>query len=309
MKYISVVVPLYKCSSFIPELVERLELVLAKINPDYEILFVNDASPENDWDVVRKIAENNNKIKGISLSRNFGQHYAIAAGLSIVKSEWIVVMDGDLQDVPEGIENLHNKALEGYDIVQARRIERKDKFLKKLSSKLFYKLFGYLTDTEQDSLIGNYGIYYHKVITSINNLGDSIRFFPTLINYVGFKKTALNVSHGKRSSGVSSYSLKALLVLSFNNIIAFSDKPLRLTLKFGGLIVLMSFLYAFYTLYLYFVGEVTVTGYTTLVLSVWFLSGVIIFILGIIGLYLGKTFDKVKDRPSYIINSKVNLND
>ena len=309
MNFISVVIPLYKCSSFIPELISRLEVTLSQITPDFEIIFVNDASPEDDWKKVLESASENYKIKGINLSRNFGQHYAIAAGLSIAKGEWIVVMDGDLQDVPEEIGNLYNKAQQGFDIVQARRKNRKDSFYKRMTSKLFYKLFGYLTDTQHDSLIGNFGIYNHKVITSVNSLGDSIRFFPTLVHYVGFTKSVLDVSHDKRSSGDSAYTLKALLNLSFNNIIAFSDKPLRLTLKFGGLIVFFSFLYALFTLYLYFVGGITVTGYTTLVLSVWFLSGVIIFTLGILGLYLGKTFDKVKDRPLFIISSKINIDD
>ena len=309
MNKISVVIPLYKCSSFIVELVERLRKILVQISSDYEIIFVNDASPESDWEKVYSFAREDDKIKGLNLSRNFGQHYAIAAGLSIANAEWVIVMDGDLQDVPEEILNLYKKSQEGYDIVQARRANRNDSFYKRLSSRLFYKLFGYLTDTEHDSLIGNFGIYNRKVIASVNDLGDSIRFFPTLVHYVGFSKTTLDVKHDKRSSGKSSYSFKGLLVLSLNNIIAFSDKPLRLTIKFGGLIVLLSFIYAFYTLYLFFVGGITVTGYTTMVLSVWFLSGVIIFILGILGLYLGKTFDKVKDRPSYIVRSKINIDD
>ena len=306
MTYISIVVPLYKCSAFIDELSQRLIKTLDKINPAFEIIFVNDASPENDWEMVTRLATADNRIKGISLSRNFGQHYAITAGLNVAKGEWIVVMDGDLQDVPEEIIKLHEKAGEGYDVVQARRFERKDGLIKKTGSKLFYKIFSYLTDTEQDATVANFGIYNKKVINSINSLGDSIRYFPTLVQFVGFRQTKINVEHAPRNNGKSSYSLKSLFALSFNNIIAFSDKPLRLTLKFGILIVVLSFIYAIYILIKYLSGGISVTGFTTMAISIWFLSGVIIMLLGMLGLYLGKTFDKVKDRPTFIINSKIN---
>lgn len=294
---------------FIEELSQRLIKTLDQIKPEFEIIFVNDASPENDWEVVTRLAANEKRIKGISLSRNFGQHYAITAGLSVAKGEWIVVMDGDLQDVPEEILKLQEKAKEGFDVVQARRFERKDGLIKKMGSKLFYKVFSYLTDTEQDATVGNFGIYHKKVINSINSLGDSIRYFPTLVQFVGFRRTKINIDHAPRNNGKSSYSLQSLFALSFNNIIAFSDKPLRLTLKFGILIVLLSFIYAIYILIIYLKGGISVSGFTTMAISIWFLSGVIIMLLGMLGLYLGKTFDKVKDRPTFIINSKINTDD
>lgn len=309
MTYISIIIPLYKCSVFIEELSQRLIKTLDQIKPEFEIIFVNDASPENDWEVVTRLAANEKRIKGISLSRNFGQHYAITAGLSVAKGEWIVVMDGDLQDVPEEILKLQEKAKEGFDVVQARRFERKDGLIKKMGSKLFYKVFSYLTDTEQDATVGNFGIYHKKVINSINSLGDSIRYFPTLVQFVGFRRTKINIDHAPRNNGKSSYSLQSLFALSFNNIIAFSDKPLRLTLKFGILIVLLSFIYAIYILIIYLKGGISVSGFTTMAISIWFLSGVIIMLLGMLGLYLGKTFDKVKDRPTFIINSKINTDD
>ena len=267
------------------------------------------ASPENDWEIVTRLAAADKRIKGINLSRNFGQHYAITAGLDAAKGEWVVVMDGDLQDVPEEIVKLYEKAQEGYDAVQARRFERKDSLIKKTGSKLYYKVFSYLTDTEQDATVGNFGIYHKKVIESINSLGDSIRYFPTLVQFVGFQRTKINVAHAPRNNGKSSYSLKSLLALSFNNIIAFSDKPLRLTLKFGVLIVVLSFIYALYILIKYLTGGISVSGFTTMAISIWFLSGVIIMLLGMLGLYLGKTFDKVKDRPTFIISSKINVDD
>jgi dolichol-phosphate mannosyltransferase len=307
MIHISVVIPLYKCSAFIEELTLRLIKTLDQINPKFEIIYINDASPENDWEIVKRLAANENRIKGISLSRNFGQHYAITAGLDAAKGEWVVVMDGDLQDVPEEIVKLYHETQNGFDVVQARRFERKDSWFKKMWSRAFYKVFGYLTDTEQDATIGNFGIYHEKVIESINSLGDSIRYFPTLVQFVGFNRTKINVNHAYRDSGKSAYTLKSLLDLSFNNIIAFSDKPLRLTLKFGVLIVVLSFMYAIFILIKYLTGGISVSGFTTMAVSIWFLAGVIIMLLGMLGLYLGKTFDKVKDRPAFIIRSKINL--
>jgi dolichol-phosphate mannosyltransferase len=306
MKYISVIVPLYKCSSFVDELSQRLSKILEQINPEFEIIFVNDASPENDWEIVTHLAKADKRIKGISLSRNFGQHYAITAGLSIAKGEWIVVMDGDLQDVPEEIGKLHQKAMEGYDIVLARRNKRKDGFFKKLFSRIFYRFFSYMTDTLQDASVANFGIYHQKVIHAILSMKDSIRYFPTMSQWVGFTKTSISVEHGKRPEGESSYTIRRLFDLAFANILAFSDKPLWLTVRFGFLLAMITFLIAIGYLILFLTGHIVVSGFTSLILSIWFLSGIIIFILGIVGIYVGKTFEKAKDRPTFIIDKTIN---
>ena len=138
---------------------------------------------------------------------------------------------------------------------------------------------------------------------------DSIRYFPTLIQWVGFKKTAIDVDHDKRNQGESAYSMSKLIHLAFNNIIAFSDKPLRITIRLGFLISSLSFLFGILYFISYLSGNITVSGFTSLIISIWFLSGVIISILGLLGIYIGKVFDKVKDRPTFIINQKINLDD
>lgn len=160
-------------------------------------------------------------MKGINLSRNFGQHYAITAGLSQAKGEWVVVMDCDLQDTPEEIKNLYTKAQEGYDSVFAQRVERKDKFLKRLSSIVFYKVFSFLTDSKQDETVANFGIYHRKVVNAILSMGDSIRYFPIMAQWVGFRKGYLPIKHGARKEGKSSYSLFKLLKLASDNMIGF----------------------------------------------------------------------------------------
>ncbi|MDY8138639.1 glycosyltransferase family 2 protein [Aquimarina sp. 2201CG5-10] len=304
---ISIVSPVYLGQYLVQDLVKRLENTLSSICDTYEIILVEDGSPDESWESIEKACLTSKNVKGIKLSRNFGQHYAITAGLNSAKGEWIIVMDCDLQDKPEEIPKLFNKTQEGFDIVYAKRELRQDNAIKKVSSKIFYKTFGYLTDSKQDSSIANFGIYHHKVIESILSMKDHVRFFPTMVQWVGFKSTKINVSHGLREEGKSSYSWKKLINLAFDNIISFSDKPLRLTVRLGLIISIISFLSGIFYLFRYFNGEIKVLGFASIVISIWFLSGLIIFTLGIIGIYLGKTFDRVKDRPTYIISKKVNL--
>lgn len=304
---ISIVIPVYKCSESIHSLVERIEKTMNTINNTYEVIFINDSSPENDWEIISKIASKSAVIKGICLSRNFGQHNAITAGLHHSSGEWVVVMDGDLQDQPEEIIKLYKEANKGFDVVQGLRKERKDKFFKRYFSKQFYKVFSYLTNTRQDPSIGNFGIYHHKVIDAILSMKDAIRYFPTMVQWVGFKSTQIEINHASRETGKSSYSFKALLNLALTTIIAFSDKPLRLTIKFGFSLTLLSLIYGIFVLYNHLSGRIEVAGYASLIVSIWFLGGLIIAILGMVGLYVGKVFEKVKERPLYIVREKLNM--
>jgi len=301
---LSVVVPVYGCKTCLYELFFRLKDTLEKITPDFEIILVNDASPDSAWEVIEDLAKKDKRVKGIDLSRNFGQHYAITAGLDHCMGEWVVVMDCDLQDQPEEIIKLYNEAINGYQIVFAQRIKRKDKLLKRVTSRLFYSILGYLTNTNQDPTIANFGIYHKKVIDSIRNMGDYHRYFPTMVRWVGFEHTKICVSHAERVDGHTSYSLKMLTRLSVDIILSFSDKPLRLTVKFGFIMSCLSLIFALYNLILFFNNKILVPGYTSLIISVWFLSGLIITLLGVVGLYIGKTFDSVKGRPTYFIMRK-----
>lgn len=305
--YITVVVPLFRCNVFVEELCKRLIKTLELITQDYEIILVNDHSPANDWEMVINACTTNKNIKGIDLSRNFGQHYAITAGLANATGEWIVVMDGDLQDQPEEITKLHQKAIEGFDLVLARRQERKDSFIKRKGSELFYKTLAYLTDTEQNAEVANFGIYNQKVIKAILSMHDKIRYFPTMVKWVGFKNAEVIVEHCNRSNGKSSYTLKGLIDLALNTILAFSDKPLRLTMKLGILISSFSFAFAVYNFWRAITGHNAIMGYSSLIISIWFLSGVIITLLGLIGLYIGRIFDQVKNRPVFIISETLNI--
>ena len=302
---ISIVSPVYRAEKILPILVSEINLVMERIGEDYEIILVDDRSPDNSWEVMKVLSSQNPKIKSIRLSRNFGQHSAIFAGLTKTKGDWVVVMDCDMQDQPKEIAKLYKKALEGYDIVLGQRENRKDKFLKKLSSKLFYKVFNYLSGGQFNNEIGNFGIYKKKVIDSILNISDYIKFFPLFINWVGFKSVSIPIEHGEREEGKSSYSISRLLKLAFNVIISFSDKPLRLFINFGLGISILSFVLGIYYLYLSITHKITQPGFSSLILSIWFLSGIIISCIGIVGVYLGKTFDQAKNRPTFIIDEEL----
>ena len=302
---ISIVSPVYRAEKILPILVSEINLVMERIGEDYEIILVDDRSPDNSWEVMKVLSSQNSKIKSIRLSRNFGQHSAIFAGLTRAKGDWVVVMDCDMQDQPKEIAKLYKKALEGYDIVLGQRENRKDKFLKKLSSKLFYKVFNYLSGGQFNNEIGNFGIYKKKVIDSILNINDYIKFFPLFINWVGFKSVSIPIEHGEREEGKSSYSISRLLKLAFNVIVSFSDKPLRLFINFGLGISILSFVLGIYYLYLSITHKITQPGFSSLILSIWFLSGIIISCIGIVGVYLGKTFDQAKNRPTFIIDEEL----
>ena len=302
---ISIVSPVYRAEKILPILVSEINLVMERIGEDYEIILVDDRSPDNSWEVMKVLSSQNSKIKSIRLSRNFGQHSAIFAGLTKAKGDWVVVMDCDMQDQPKEIAKLYKKALEGYDIVLGQRENRKDKFLKKLSSKLFYKVFNYLSGANFDNNVANFGIYHQKTIKSILDMGDYVKFFSLFINWIGFKSVSIPIEHGEREEGKSTYSVGRLFKQAFNVIISFSDKPLRLFINFGLSISVLSFIVGIYYLYLALTGKIAQPGFSSLILSIWFLSGIIISCIGIVGVYLGKTFDQAKGRPTFIIDEEV----
>ncbi len=304
---LSIVSPVYGSPEVIPQLCERLHASLQQITENYEVILVFDGSPDDGWARICNECKKDSRVKGVQLSRNFGQHYAITAGLAHVSGEWIVVMDCDLQDRPEEISNLYRKALEGYDAVFAQRHERQHGFLKRLSSKLFYSVFSYMTDSKQDASIANFGIYHRRVAEAVLSMKDKVRYFPTMAQWVGFRKTAIPVQHDSRAEGDSTYSWRRLFTLALDNMISFSDKPLHLTVRLGMTICLVSFAAALFYLLRYLFGGITVSGFTSLILSIWILCGIIIFILGVLGIYLVRVFDQVKDRPTFIVSKTINV--
>jgi glycosyltransferase involved in cell wall biosynthesis len=305
MVAVSVVSPVYQAAAIVPRLVHEVCLALGSLTDSFEIILVDDRSRDASWESIKQECNRNHAVKGLRLSRNFGQHSAITAGLSLAKGDWIVVMDCDLQDRPDQIPILYSKALEGFDIVYARRRARQDNRLKRLYSRAFYSVFSYLTGTEQDAAIANFGIYNKKVIKAVLNMDDNIRYFPAMVQWVGFKSTRVDVEHAARAAGESTYNLRRLLRLAINNIISFSDKPLRLVAQGGLLLSVASFMIGLFFLAGYLLGMIKVAGYASLIISIWLSTGINIFVLGLVGIYVGKAFEEVKGRPIYIIDEAV----
>jgi dolichol-phosphate mannosyltransferase len=305
--HISVVSPVYKAPKILPDLVVRLEKSLLEITNSFEVILVDDGCPWDSWTVIEELSKKYSFIKGIKLSRNFGQHYAIPAGLDHAKGNWVVVMDCDLQDQPEDIEKLYNCAIKNnQDMVIAASRNRNIHFLKEIGSRIYKKIFGYFSSINLEDGIGNFGIDHKKVISAVLEMGDQIRVFPILVKWVGFRRETLIVSRENRLEGKSSYTFWTLLKLAIEIGLAFSDKILRLGLSIGMLIILGAVIYSGVTFTRYYFGEVKVAGYTSLLLTVLFMSGFLLTFMGILGLYMSKIFQKVKNRPLYIVSETTN---
>jgi len=303
---LSVVIPVYGCNSCIVDLYKQLIGTLEKQNTSFEIILVNDACPDGSWKTIRELCHRDSRVKGLNFSRNFGQHSAIFAGLDIAKGDFVVVMDCDLQDDPTQIPQLYEKILQGYDIVLGRRIERRDRWIKRKSSELFYRLLGFLTDSKLDSRIANFGIYRSTVIKAVSSMGDRIRFFPAMVQWVGFSTSFIDIQHSDRHSGASAYSWKKLFQLAGNVILSFSNKPLKIIVGLGFMISIIAMIYSIFVFWKAMMGDISVSGWSSVIISIWFLSGIHMIVVGIVGIYIGKIFDNTKNRPLYIVKETIN---
>ena len=303
---LSIVSPVYKGEKMLDELVRRISEATETVTDDYEIVLTNDGSPDNSWEGIKRICESNKKVVGVNLSRNFGQPYAITAGLSYAKGNYIVVIDCDLQNRPEEIPRLYKKAKKGYDIVFACRVKREDTFLKRMSSLVFHKVYNFLSGNNTNKEVAEFGLYSKKVIDVYLGIPEYARSFAELIQTLGFNVGTIEVLHAERAEGESSYTLKSLLKLAFDNMISNSNKPLFLAVFLGFVMSLGSFLMAIYNIIAKYLGINEVEGYTTIVFSIWFVGGLLLFMLGIVGLYIGKIFDQVKGRPIFIVKDVIN---
>ena len=303
---ISVVIPVYGCKAALPELHRRLCDSLKKITDSFEIVLVDDFCPQNSWDEIKKLCAKDQQVVGIHLSRNFGQIRAITAGLDHCSGKWIVVMDCDLQDRPESIIELWEKAQEGYDVVFAKREGRKDTAITKFLSKSFYKVYDYFTDGTFDSTICNFSISRRIVIDSYCRMREHNRAYTMFIRWLGFKQTAIELQADERFEGKSSYNLSRKLKMAFEIITAQSNKPLMFSIRLGFLTALLALLYIFYLVFRWFVYGDILTGWTTIVASIYLMGGILLCAIGVVGIYIGNIFDEAKNRPLYIIAEHLN---
>ena len=307
---LSVVSPCYGAPTLLRQLVKEITEAVAPLTESYEILLVEDGSPDNSRDIIREICAQDPHVKGIFLSRNFGQQSALNAGYDQAQGNYVVTLDCDLQNPPAQIRDLYLKAKEGYDIVYATRRNRPDSFFMTQGSHVFNKLMGFLTDTRQDESVAEFAIFSHKVVEAMAKLGDYHRYYPLMTQWVGFKTTKVDVEHAVRSDGKrSSYSMRKRIELAVTTAVSFSTKSLRLIVYFGTIITLLAILAAIALVIKTLVMDTQVSGWVTLFISMWFIAGIMIMIMGVIAVYIGSIFDEVKHRPSYLISETLNIED
>ena len=287
-----------------PELCNQLDEHVSNITKNYEVILVNDASPDGAWGAIQSLAKGDSRIKGVDLSRNFGQQAAITAGLSHSTGEWVVVMDCDLQDQPKEIVKLYAKAQEGYEVVFGRRYQRQDSSMKVAVSRLYRLVFDYFTETTSDPAVANFGIYKRKVIDAFLTMRERNRTLQLFIRWLGFRNTSINIEHAARIGGESGYRFGKLFRMALSNIVSQSNKPLKISIAFGLFMSLSSLMYALYLAIRHLLWDVPVPGWTSVMVSIYFIGGLLFANLGVLGLYLGKVFDETKGRPLYVIRER-----
>ena len=310
MKKISVVVPMYYEEEVANECYTRLKNVLEKIeNYNYEIIFVNDGSKDKTLEILKEIAKENKNVKIISFSRNFGHQCAVTAGLRYVTGDAIVIIDADLQDPPELIPEMIKLWEEGNEVIYGKRKSREgESRFKLLSASMFYKTLNALSDVEIPKDTGDFRLVDRKVVEVINSLPEHNKFLRGLFSWVGFKQKAYEYERKERYAGKTKYPLKKMLKLAQDGIFSFSIKPLKIVGAMGILSVIISIILLVYAVLSYaFDWNNLVPGWTSLMVTMTFIGGMILISLWMIGEYIGRIYDETKRRPEYIIDETINI--
>ena len=299
---LSVAIPLHNEESVLPELLLRLRRVLEGLpGGPHEIVFVDDGSSDRTFEMLREAAHEDSRIIGISLSRNFGHQAAISAALDHASGDAVVIMDGDLQDIPEVIPQFVEKFGEGFDVVYAQRLRRKEPLLLRICYFLFYRMMATLSDIRLPLDSGDFGMMSRRVVDQVRRMPEHHRYLRGMRSWVGFRQIGIPVERAERHSGKSKYSLMRLMKLAADGIFAFSIVPIRAAAVLGATVMFLSFLYVCYAVYAKMFLHQSPQGFTALLVAITFLSGIMLFFLGIIGEYVGRIYEETKARPQYII--------
>jgi glycosyltransferase involved in cell wall biosynthesis len=306
MVHITAVIPVLNEEKLIRELISRVTKNLEFINSSYEVVIIDDGSTDNTWELILQHTQSNPQVKGIKLSKNFGHHYAITAGLDFSQGEWVIVMDGDLQDRPEVIPDLYNKATEGFDVVFVSRSNRPESFYYKSFQKFFYFILRTLSGIDFDSRQANFSIINRKVVNAFKEFPENARFYGSTIKWLGFKRSHIEASHGERFSGKPSYTLKKRVNLALDIILSFSDRPLKFAIGIGIFMSALSFSMIFWIVLGALNWGFTQIGWPSLMATILLIGGVMLIVLGIIGTYIGRIFREVRKRPLYLVDQSIN---
>ena len=309
-KKISLVVPMYYEEKVVQECYKRLTEVLSKIEKyDYEIIFINDGSKDKTLEILEEIAKKDFKVKILSFTRNFGHQAAVTAGLKYVSGDAIVIIDADLQDPPELIPDMLKYWEQGNQVIYGKRKSRKgESTFKLLTAKMFYKTLNALTDVEIPKDTGDFRLVDREVVDVINQLPEHNKFLRGLFSWVGFKQIAYEYERKERFAGKTKYPLKKMLKLASDGIISFSTKPLKLLGGLGLISIFISFAIMLYAIisYIFKLNELS-AGWTSLMITITFFSGVQLLSIWIISEYVARIYDESKQRPQYIIEKKINF--
>jgi dolichol-phosphate mannosyltransferase len=304
----SVVIPINNEEDNIPELYTRLTAVLRKLCQDggqtanaYEIILVDDGSTDNSWQLIKELHEKDPMVRGISFSRNFGHHVAVLAGVDYLKGEYIILMDGDLQDPPEEIPLIIDKIKEGYDIVQGVASKRHTNMIMEMTSKLFHRLFVKASNVELRTRVGLFRCVRRPVIEAIKKLPERAIFFGGMLSWVGFRSHYVTVKRHKRPAGKTKYNFLKRFALAMNAITSFSERPLISIFQLGMLTFIFSIGMFVYVVFKKIFFNSPIAGWASLFAAVFFSTGLITLSLSVVGLYISKLFIEVKQRPRYII--------
>jgi glycosyltransferase involved in cell wall biosynthesis len=297
---ISIVSPVYQAEGIVPELVKRITEVCRKHNYDFEIILVDDYSRDNSWQTIKSLAIDYPELRGYKLSKNFGQHYAITAGIAQSTGDLIVVMDCDLQDNPEYIPELISKANEGYHVVCTIKKQKRYSLYRRIASDLFFKIINNLSDIKLENGLGTMTLLKRQVADEYLKIQDYHRHSSMIFSWLGFKRGYVEIEHDARYSGKSSYNLKKLIRHAVNGVISQSDKLLRWSITLGLIMFIASLMGVIFIVVKSFFHQFEV-GWPSLVVLILFTTGILLLMLGILGLYIGKIFEQVKQRPLFII--------
>jgi len=305
---ISLVIPMFNEEENIRELYERSKKTLETIG-SHEIIFVNDGSRDRTLEKILELADKDKNVKIIDFSRNFGHQTAITAGMDNSQGEAVVIMDGDLQDTPETILELVKKWKEGYEVVYAKRRTRKDSFFKRATAYAFYRIIKKIANIDITEDTGDFCLLDKKVIDALKKIKEHSRFVRGLTSWVGFKKGIILFDREERKRGNTSYPLKKMLKFAYDGITSFSYFPLKMATYLGVFSAFMGFIWGIYAIYQKIYNpETTVPGWTTVVVAIFFLGGIQLIVLGMIGEYIGRIYTEAQNRPPYIVRQKINFN-
>lgn len=299
---ISAIIPSYNEQENVGLMYERMSKVLSKISDDYEIIYVNDCSRDETLLRIKALAEKDNHVKYVSFSRNFGHQIAVSAGLDVCQGDAVVIIDGDLQDPPELIEQMYERYKEGYKVVYARRTSRDgETWFKKFTAKMFYRILASMTSIDIPVDVGDFRLIDKVIVQHLRNMPEKSKYIRGQISWIGYKQTFVDYHRDARIYGRTNYPLRKMLRFALDGITAFSDKPLKIASGLGIFSAIVSLLALVYALVSHFCFNNTITGWTSLILSVLFIGGVQLITIGIIGEYIARINNDVRNRPLYIV--------